>query len=52
MKQAGLEPYEVGHIEIKLDSTFVSVHKTQLSKAIAKTNNTRVKKKKVRVSEA
>lgn len=52
MKQAGLKPFEVGHIEIKLDSAFVSIHKSQLKNAIAKTNNTRVKKKKVRVSEA
>jgi superfamily II DNA/RNA helicase len=52
MKQAGLKPFEVGHIEIKLDSSFVSIHKSQLKNALAKTNNTRVKKKKVRVSEA
>jgi superfamily II DNA/RNA helicase len=52
MKQAGLKPFEVGHIEIKLDSAFVSIHKSQLNNAITKTNNTRVKKKKVRVSEA
>jgi superfamily II DNA/RNA helicase len=52
MKQAGLKPFEVGHIEVKLDCTFVSIHKTQLHNAVSKTNNTRVKKKKVRVSEA
>jgi superfamily II DNA/RNA helicase len=52
IKQAGLQPHEVGHIEIKLDCTFVSIHKSQLNNALAKTNNTRVKKKKVRVSEA
>jgi hypothetical protein len=52
MKQAGLKPFEVGHIEIKLDSSFVSIHTSQLKNALAKTNNTRVKKKKVRVSEA
>ena len=51
MKQAGLKPFEVGHIEIKLDCAFVSIHKTRLDLAISKTNNTRVKKKKVRVSE-
>ncbi|MGB1037880.1 MAG: DEAD/DEAH box helicase [Bacteroidia bacterium] len=51
MKQAGLKPYEVGRIEIKLDCSFVSVHKTKLKQAISKTNNTRIKKKKVRVSE-
>ncbi|MGB0851570.1 MAG: helicase-related protein, partial [Bacteroidia bacterium] len=51
MKQAGLKPYEVGRIEIKLDCAFVSVHKTKLKQAISKTNNTRIKKKKVRVSE-
>ena len=52
MKQANLKPFEVGHIEIKLDCAFVSIHKSQLKNAIAKTTNTRVKKKKVRVSEA
>jgi superfamily II DNA/RNA helicase len=52
IKQAGLEPYEVGHIEIKLDCTFVSIHRSQLTVALSKTNNTRVKKKKIRVSEA
>ncbi|MDB4107453.1 DEAD/DEAH box helicase [Bacteroidia bacterium] len=51
MKQAGLKPFEVGNIEIKLDCAFVSIHKTRLQQAISKTNNTRVKKKKVRVSE-
>ena len=51
MKQAGLKPFEVGNIEIKLDCAFVSIHKTKLQQAISKTNNTRVKKKKVRVSE-
>lgn len=52
MKQAGLKPYEVGHIEIKLDCSFVSIHKSKLDLAISNTNNTRIKKKKVRVSEA
>jgi len=52
IKQAGLQPYEVGHIEIKLDCTFVSIHRSQLTVALSKTNNTRVKKKKIRVSEA
>ena len=52
MKQAGLKPFEVGHIEIKLDCVFVAVKTEKAKQAIAKTTNTRVKKKKVRVSEA
>ncbi|PCJ64118.1 MAG: helicase [Bacteroidetes bacterium] len=51
MKQAGLKPFEVGTIEVKLDCAFVSIHKTKIKPAIAKTNNTRLKKKKIRVSQ-
>lgn len=51
MKQGGLAPYEVGIIESKLECSFVAVKKEKVKQAIAKTNNTRLKKKKVRVNE-
>ena len=50
MKQGGLAPYEVGIIESKLECTFVAVKKEKVKEAISKTNNTRLKKKKVRVT--
>lgn len=50
MKQGGLKPYEVGIIESKLECSFVAVKKEKVREAIAKTNNTRLKKKKVRVN--
>lgn len=50
MKQGGLASYEVGIIESKLECTFVAVKKDKAKQAIAKTNNTRLKKKKVRVN--
>ncbi|MDB4174046.1 DEAD/DEAH box helicase [Bacteroidia bacterium] len=50
MKQAGLKPYEVGFIESKLECTFVAIKKERTKDVIAKTNNTRLKRKKVRVT--
>ena len=52
IKQAGLHPDQVGNIEIKVDCAFVGVKTSQVKTAIAKTNNTRLKKKKVRVTVA
>ncbi len=51
IKQGGLAPFEVGVIEAKLDCTFVAVKKEKAKQAIQKTNNTRLKKKKVRVNQ-
>ena len=50
MKQGGLAPFEVGKIESKLECTFVAVKKEKIKEAISKINNTRLKKKKVRVT--
>lgn len=49
MKQGELASFEVGMIETKLECTFVAVRREKAHQAILKTNNTRLKKKKVRV---
>lgn len=49
-KQANLERNELGVIELKQDCAFVAVPKDMVARIIAKTNNTRLKKKKVRIS--
>ena len=49
IKQCGLEPHEIGVIELKQDCAFVAVPKEKVKSIEAKTNNTRLKKKKVRV---
>lgn len=51
MKQGNLEKDEVGHIELKTDCAFVSVHKSKLKALLPAINNTRLKKKKVRITE-
>lgn len=48
-KQGGLEKNELGIIELKQDCAFVAVPKTKASTIIKKINNTRLKKKKVRI---
>ena len=50
IKQGEVRNEQVGVIEIKQDSTYVGVHAKIAEKLIAKTNNTRLKTKKVRVS--
>ena len=50
-KQGKLEKNELGIIELKQDCAFVSVPKIKASEIIKKVNNTRLKKKKVRISE-
>ncbi|MGJ8685501.1 MAG: DEAD/DEAH box helicase [Nonlabens sp.] len=50
-KQGGLEKNELGVIELKQDCAFVAVPKKKLYEVIDKTNNTRLKKKKVRIYE-
>lgn len=50
-KQGGLEPGELGVIELKQDCAFVSVPSRKTPDLIQKLNNSRVKKRKVRVME-
>ena len=49
-KQGKLERNELGVIELKQDCAFVAVPKHKVASVIEKTNNTRLKKKKVRVT--
>ena len=49
-KQGGLNKNELGLIELKQDCAFVAVPKSKSNLVIKKTNNTRLKKKKVRIS--
>lgn len=51
MKQGKLKPEELGVIEIKQDCTFVGVYASKIEDVIYLTNNTKLKTKKVRVSE-
>ena len=48
-KQGGLTKEQLGVIELKQDCAFVGVPKTQASNLVAALNNTRLKKKKVRI---
>lgn len=50
MKQGNLNKDELGMIELKSDCAFVAVKADKVKEVIQKTNNTRLKKKKVRVS--
>lgn len=49
-KQGNLKSNEVGVIELKQDCAFVAVPKDKVARVIEKTNNTKLKKKKVRVT--
>ncbi len=49
-KQGGLNRDELGMIEIKPDCAFVAVKASKTKKLISLTNNSRLKKKKVRIS--
>ena len=49
-KQAHLSKEELGMIEIKQDCAFVAIHISKAKMAVEKLNNTRIKKKKVRVT--
>lgn len=51
-KQGDLSKEELGVIELKQDCAFVSVSKIKVKKLIEKLNNTRLKKKKVRITIA
>ncbi len=50
IKQGGIEKQELGIIELKQDCAFVAVASNKASSVIEKTNNTKLKKKKVRVT--
>ena len=50
-KQGNLDKDDLGVIEIKQDCAFVAVKVTKASEIIEKLNNSRLKKKKVRISE-
>lgn len=50
-KQAGLNDDEVGRIELNTDCAFVAVPAKKVAEIINKTTNTKLKKKKVRVTE-
>ena len=50
-KQANLERDDLGVIELKQDCAFVSVNASKAKEIISKVNNSRLKKKKVRVGE-
>jgi len=49
-KQGGLDKNELGVIELKQDCAFVAVPKHKVDSVISRTNNSRLKKKKVRVN--
>ena len=49
-KQGGLQKDELGIIELKQDCAFVSVPFTKANTLVKKLNNTRLKKKKVRIN--
>ncbi|MFK7934290.1 MAG: DEAD/DEAH box helicase [Saprospiraceae bacterium] len=50
-KQGELKHGELGVIELKQDCAFVAVPRTRAKKLIAKLNNSRIKKRKVRIYE-
>jgi superfamily II DNA/RNA helicase len=50
-KQGGLQKEELGTIELKLDCAFVAVDTNKVEELISLVNNSRLKKKKVRVSQ-
>lgn len=49
LKQADVKPENLGNIELKNDCAFVAVRSKNINKLIDKVNNSRLKKKKVRV---
>lgn len=51
MKQAQLKPDELGIIEIKQDCAFVGINAIKVNDCIFLTNNSKLKTKKIRVSE-
>ena len=51
LKQGNLSAGQLGIIEVKQDCAFVAVHSSEVEKVIGLTNNSKLKKKKIRVSE-
>lgn len=51
LKQGALEKEELGMIELKLDCAFVAVPKIKVTSLISLLNNTKLKNKKVRITE-
>lgn len=51
LKQGNLNSGQLGIIEVKQDCAFVAVHSSEVEKVIELTNNSKLKKKKIRVSE-
>jgi superfamily II DNA/RNA helicase len=49
-KQGGLKSDELGEIELKQDCAFVAVPKSKSNKLVSELNNSRLKKKKVRIT--
>ena len=50
IKQGGVNKDQVGVIEIKQDAAYVGVHADIAHELVDKTNNSRLKTKKVRIS--
>lgn len=50
LKQGQIQKEQLGTIEVKQDSTFVGVHEEVADSLIEKTNNSKLKTKKVRIS--
>jgi len=50
IKQGKLTADQIGVIELKQDCAFVGIHESVADSLISRTNNTRLKKKKVRIS--
>ena len=50
MKQGHLQSHQIGIIELKQDCAFVAVKASEVNQLIKSTNNSRLKKKKVRIS--
>ena len=50
LKQGNLQKEELGNIELKQDCAFVSVPSAKAKKIVSELNNTRLKKKKVRIN--
>jgi superfamily II DNA/RNA helicase len=51
LKQGNLQKDQLGLIELQQNSSYAGVHSEVVKELIAKTNNTRLKKKKVRITE-
>lgn len=50
LKQGGIDKNQLGTIEVTQNSTYVGVHADVANKIVSKLNNSKLKKKKVRVS--